>query len=137
MSTITGLAVVVVPVEDQQRAADFYVEALGMAVRADFDYPTGERWLEVVPEGAETALCLVQATPDRPAGIETGIVLTSADVRAELDLLRARGVRTDAHLLEPGVVVLWAGAPLAGRPDQFRLYDVDGNSLLVVAAPPA
>jgi len=47
--------------------------------------------------------------------------------------LRAAGVRTDPELLPQGVVTWWAGAPLAGQPDQFRVYDQDGNSLLIVA----
>jgi hypothetical protein len=33
-------------------------------------------------------------------------------------------------------VLVWADAPLAGRPPQFRVWDPDGNSLLVVAAVP-
>jgi hypothetical protein len=28
---------------------------------------------------------------------------------------------------------LVAGAPLAGQPDQFRIFDPDGNSMLIVA----
>jgi len=38
--------------------------------------------------------------------------------------------------LSLGEVVWWSGAPLAGFPAQFLVRDPDGNSLLVVAAPP-
>jgi hypothetical protein len=65
--------------------------------------------------------------------METGIVLSSRDVRGDLSALRAAGVQTDPELLAQGVVIWWAGAPLAGRPEQFRVFDPDGNSLLVVA----
>jgi hypothetical protein len=72
--------------------------------------------------------------PERPAGVETGIVLLSTDVAGDLVALRTAGVDTDPEPLAEGSVVWWSGAPLAGRPPQFRLRDPDGNSLLVVAA---
>ena len=80
---IGQVATVVVPVTDQDAALAFYVEALGMQKVNDFTYPTGERWLEVSPAKGSSNLCLVLARPERPAGIETGVVLVSADVLAD------------------------------------------------------
>lgn len=134
---VTRVATVVVPVADQEQALAFYVEQLGMRKVNDFAYPTGERWLEVSPAEGSSNLCLVAARPERPAGIETGVVLMSTDVLADLAALRARGVEVDDAPLREGEVVWWSGAPLAGMPTQFRLRDPDGNSLLIVAAPPA
>jgi len=131
--SITHLTTVVVPVGDQETAHAFYVERLGLEKVSDFTYETGERWLEVAPPGSTVGLTLAEARPERPAGIETGIALASSDVGGALETLRAAGVPTDPELLRPGVVVWWAGAPLAGRPDQFRVWDPDGNSLLIVA----
>jgi catechol 2,3-dioxygenase-like lactoylglutathione lyase family enzyme len=133
MTSITHITTVVVPVGDQETALAFYVERLGLEKVADFTYDTGERWLEVAPAGSINSLLLAKARPERPAGIETGIVLSSQDVRGDLDVLRAAGVRTDPEPLAQGVVTWWAGAPLAGRPEQFRVFDPDGNSLLIVA----
>jgi catechol 2,3-dioxygenase-like lactoylglutathione lyase family enzyme len=135
MSPITQLATVVVPVADQDRALAFYADVLGMQPRLDFTYATGERWLEVVPPGALTSLCLVVATADAPAGVETGVILSSSDVPGDLARLRAAGALVDDEPLPEGEVVLFAGAPLAGLPPQFRIRDPDGNVLLVVAAP--
>jgi catechol 2,3-dioxygenase-like lactoylglutathione lyase family enzyme len=132
---LTRVGPVVVPVVDQEAALAFYVGVLGMAVVNDVAYETGERWLEVVPGDGSASLCLVRARPDRPAGVETGVIVLSTDVAVDHAALREAGVRTDAELLEPGVVVWWSGAPLAGRPDQFRVWDPDGNSVLIVAAP--
>jgi catechol 2,3-dioxygenase-like lactoylglutathione lyase family enzyme len=129
---ITALSTVVVPVVDQDRSVAFYVEELGMENVLDADYPTGERWVEVAPPGTIISLCLVVARAERPAGIETGIVLASTDVLADLQTLRARGVDVDDAPLTPGTVVWWSGAPLAGSPTQFRVRDPDGNSLLIV-----
>jgi catechol 2,3-dioxygenase-like lactoylglutathione lyase family enzyme len=129
------VATIVVPVADQATALAFYVDVLGMRKVNDFTYPTGERWLEVSPAEGSANLCLVAGTPDRPPGIETGVVLSSSDVLADLATLRDRGVDVDGKPLPAGEVVWWSGAPLAGVPTQFRLRDPDGNSFLIVAAP--
>ena len=132
---IGQVATIVVPVTDQDAALAFYVEVLGMQKVNDFTYPTGERWLEVSPGKGSANLCLVASHPERPAGIETGVVLMSGDVLADLATLRGRGLDVDEEPLPEGEVVWWSGAPLAGVPTQFRLRDPDGNSFLIVAAP--
>ena len=43
---------VIVPVSDQDRAIEFYVETLGFEKRADIPFGGGERWVEVAPAGA-------------------------------------------------------------------------------------
>lgn len=131
--SITTITTVVVPVSDQEEALSFYVERLGLEKVLDVTYESGERWLEVAPQGSTISLTLAKARPERPAGIETGIALASRDVRGALQALRAAGVQTDPELLRHDIVTWWAGAPLGGRPDQFRVYDPDGNSLLIVA----
>ena len=132
---IGQVATIVVPVTDQDDALAFYVGILGMRKVSDFTYPSGERWLEVSPAEGSSNLCLVVARPERPAGIETGVVLFSADVLADLAALHAQGIDVDERPLPEGEVVWWSGAPLAGVPTQFRLRDGDGNSFLIVAAP--
>lgn len=134
---VTQVATVVVPVNDQQRALEFYTEVLDMRTVNDFRYPTGEWWLEVSPAEGSSNLCLVAATPERPAGVETGIVLSSTSVEHDRSTFAARGVDVDDTLLPTDRVTTWSGAPLMGFPDQFRLRDPDGNSFLVVAAPTA
>jgi hypothetical protein len=102
---------------------------------SDFTYESGERWLEVAPVESSTNLSLVVARPERPAGVETGVALISADVLADLATLRAQGAEVDEAPLPEGEVVWWSGAPLAGFPTQFRFRDPDGNSFLLVATP--
>jgi catechol 2,3-dioxygenase-like lactoylglutathione lyase family enzyme len=129
------VATIVIPVSDQAAALDFYVDTLGMETVNDFTYPTGERWLEVSPTKGSANLCLVVSRPERPAGIETGVVLSSSDVLADLEAFRAQGLDVDEQPLPEGEVVWWSGAPLAGVPTQIRLRDPDGNSFLIVASP--
>ena len=128
------VATVVVPVSDQAAALSFYVDVLGMRKVNDLTYPSGERWLEVSPAEGSANLCLVLARPERPSGVETGVVLTTSDLPADLALFRARGLDVDERPLPEGEVLWWSGAPLAGVPAQARLRDPDGNSFLVVAS---
>ncbi len=130
---LTELSTVVVPVRDQAAALAFYTGTLGLEKISDFTYDTGERWLEVAPPGQIISLCLVAS---EVTGVETGIAVCSDDLPGDLERFRAAGARVDDTPLEPGVVVVWAGAPLAGRPPQFRVWDPDGNSLLIVAQVP-
>jgi catechol 2,3-dioxygenase-like lactoylglutathione lyase family enzyme len=129
------VATIVIPVSDQAAALAFYVATLGMQKVNDLTYPSGERWLEVSPAKGSSNLCLVLSRPERPSGIETGVVLFSSDIFADLAAFRAQGLDVDEQPLPEGNVVWWSGAPLAGVPTQIRLRDPDGNSFLIVAAP--
>ena len=133
MAEIAQMATVFVPVGDQERALEFYVDTLGFEKRSDFNYDTGERWVEVVPGGSATSVSLVAARDGEPAGIETRITFTTPDIDAYYAELRDRGVEVDAEIMREGhPVVYWGGAPLAGMPPMFRLRDPDGNSFLIV-----
>ena len=111
------MATVGVPVSDHDRAVDFYVGVLGMERRVDVPTPGGGRWLVVAPLGA---IGLVVAHDDVPAGVETGIRLTTPDA-AHTQLL-SRGV-------EAGELLRWSGvAPM------FAFRDRDGNGLELIEA---
>ena len=118
---ITGIRTVGVPVTDQDRALEFYVGKLGLAKRLDVPYAGGNRWIEVGPAGpATTTIALVPAREGIPAGIETGIRLTTADADGDHARLLAHGVDADE-------VLRWAGAP-----PMFAFRDQDGNGLEIV-----
>jgi lactoylglutathione lyase len=119
--TITGLHAVGLPVTDQDAARAFY-EGIGFETRLDVPMGEGARWIEVAPPGAPVTLALEPAHADRPAGVETGIRLTTADADAANAALRARGVDADDVLRWPGV------------PPMFAFRDQDGNGLEIVEA---
>lgn len=118
---ITGVRTVGVPVTDQDRALEFYVGRLGFDTRMDAPVEQlGGRWIEVAPPGSATTIALVPAREGVPAGVETGIRLTTGDAAALHQDLRARGVDVDELLQWPGV------------PPMFALRDPDGNGLEIV-----
>jgi len=117
---IVDVRTVGVPVTDQDRALEFYVEKLGFAKRLDVPYGDGKRWIEVAPPGATTTIALVPSRDGVPAGVETGIRFTTQDTDADHADLRARGVDADG-------VLRWQGAP-----PMFAFRDQDGNGLEIV-----
>ena len=117
---IVDVRTVGVPVTDQDRALEFYVEKLGFAKQLDVPFGDGKRWIEVAPPGATTTIALVPSRPGVPAGVETGIRFTTQDADAEQVDLRARGVDADE-------VLRWPGAP-----PMFAFRDQDGNGLEIV-----
>jgi catechol 2,3-dioxygenase-like lactoylglutathione lyase family enzyme len=120
-TAITGIRTVGVPVTDQERALEFYVERLGFDKR--LDVPLGQlggRWIEVAPPGSTTTIALVPAKQGVPSGVETGIRLTTADAAAVHKDLQERG-------LDVGELLRWDGVP-----PMFALRDVDGNGLEIV-----
>jgi len=120
---VTKIGTVVVPVADQDREIEFYVEKLGFQKRADVPFGNGYRWVEVAPGDAVTTIALAPPPEGRPAGNrETGIGLQTEDIDAFHAELRAAGVDVDAQVSRLGDPV----------PPLFWLRDPEGNSLMVV-----
>jgi catechol 2,3-dioxygenase-like lactoylglutathione lyase family enzyme len=120
---ISKLGTVVIPVTDQDRAIEFYVEALGFEKRADVPFGDGYRWVEVAPADAATTIAIVPPPPGKPTGnVETGIGLHTDDIDAVHADLKARGVDVDKEISRMGDPV----------PPLFWFRDPDGNTLMVV-----
>ena len=94
MSAITEVGPVIVPVSDQDRALEFYVDRLGFDKRIDGTYGDGARWIEVAPPGAATMIALVLSTEGESAGTEVSFTTRDADAdHAELKELGSRSRR--------------------------------------------
>jgi catechol 2,3-dioxygenase-like lactoylglutathione lyase family enzyme len=120
---VSKLSTVVVPVSDQARAIEFYVEKLGFEKRVDVPFGNGYRWVEVAPAGAETTIAIVPPPPGKPTGnVETGIGLYTDEIDAYHADLEANGVDVDPEVSHMGDPV----------PPLFWLRDPDGNTLMVV-----
>jgi predicted enzyme related to lactoylglutathione lyase len=96
-------------VHDQEEALAFYTEKLGWEVRADVTLPEmGDfRWLTVSPPGQEDFAVVLMAIPGPPVfeeetaamlrevvsrGVASPVFLTTDDVHASYEELKARGV---------------------------------------------
>jgi len=120
---LSKIGTVVIPVSDQDRAIEFYVEKLGFEKRADVPFGNGYRWVEVGLADAQTTIAIVPPPPGKPTGnVETGIGLNTDDIDAVHADLKALGVDVDAEVSRMGDPV----------PPLFWLRDPDGNTLMVV-----
>jgi catechol 2,3-dioxygenase-like lactoylglutathione lyase family enzyme len=120
---ISKIGTVVIPVSDQDRAIEFYVETLGFEKRADVPFGDGYRWVEVGPADAATTIAIVPPPPGKPTGkVETGIGLHTDDIDADHADLKALGVDVDPEISRMGDPV----------PPLFWFRDPDGNTLMVV-----
>ncbi|MFI9510328.1 VOC family protein [Nocardia sp. NPDC052566] len=109
-------------VADQDRAKAFYVDVLGFAVRADNVWGDN-RWLEVGPGEAGTAIILHAPFPGASAGNLAGVMVNSPDIDKVVARLRDAGAVVDGPTDEQ-----W------GR--QATFSDPDGNSFVLVADGP-
>ena len=123
---IDQMATVMVPVSDQDRAIDFYVEKLGFEKRADiaFGEQGAGRWIEVGLPGAQTTIALTPERGEWVVGRMTGVSLTTGDIDTLHARLRDAGVDVDAEIMRMD------GPP----PPMFWFRDADGNQLLIVEA---
>ena len=96
---INKLGIVCIPVADQDKALEFYVDTLGFEKRADVPFGNGYRWVEVAPPGAVTTIALAPPPQGTPTGnAQTGIALHTDDIDAVHADLKARGAARVAVL---------------------------------------
>ena len=120
---IAKIGAVCIPVSDQDRMIDFYVDTLGFEKRADVPFGGGYRWVEVAPADAVTTIALAPPPEGQPTGgMQTGIALHTDDIDAEHADLQARGVDVDAEVSRMGDPV----------PPICWFRDPEGNTLMLV-----
>ena len=120
--SIKRVAVVSVPVSDQERARDFFVNKLGFELLRDDTSVPGMRWVQVGPAGRSITLTLVTWFDSMPAGSLRGLVFTSDDLDGDYRRLSASGVSFKGPPQEQP----W------GTETVFR--DPDGNEFVLQAA---
>jgi catechol 2,3-dioxygenase-like lactoylglutathione lyase family enzyme len=120
--TITRVQLLSVPVTDQDRARDFYVDVLGMTLVRENPMGPDQRWVEVAPKGADTSITLVTWFPTMPPGSLKGLVLETDNLDGDLARLTGLGVPVEGGVQE---------APW-GRFVTFD--DPDGNGIVLQAS---
>jgi len=121
-SRVSRIGTVVIPVSDQDRAIEFYVERLGFEKRADIPFGDGYRWVEVYPPNGTTGIALAPPQNADQVGVQTGISLTTDDIDATHAHMKALNVDVDAEVARMGEPV----------PPMFWFRDPDQNTLMVV-----
>lgn len=92
MVMISHVQLLSLPVSDQDRARDFYVDVLDFDVIRDNPMGPDRRWVQVGPKGAQTTITLVTWFPSMAPGSVKGLVLETDDLDADVAALTARGV---------------------------------------------
>ncbi len=98
---ITKLYSADVYVHDLDRAVDFYVDKLGFEKRADEPVDEeGHRWVEVGPEGSETAIILAHGfgswSPEKVGGWSRKIFSVD-DMAVTVEALKVKGVAFESE----------------------------------------
>lgn len=120
---MTGVAVVSVPVTDQDRAAAFYTEHLGFRVIEDAPMGPEMRWVQLAAGDAPTTLTLTTWFDTMTPGAVEGLVIDVPDPDA-----------CQAGLVASGVECSDVGDETWGR--YFTCRDPDGNGLVVARTTP-
>jgi catechol 2,3-dioxygenase-like lactoylglutathione lyase family enzyme len=121
---IDKIQLISLPVSDQDRARDFYVNTLGLELVRDNPMGPEQRWVEVAPAGSPTGITLVTWFPSMAPGSSKGLVLQTSDVDGDIARLKEAGVAVDGPQEAP-----W------GR--FATLDDPDGNGIVLAGPPPA
>ena len=124
------LELVVVPVSDQDRAKDFYIDTAGFDLLVDHQAGPDFRVVQATPPGSACSVALMR-NPES-AGTVQGLHLVVSDI----DLARAELVARGG---EPGPLVHFEEGRQVDGPDPvrgdynsfFEFHDPDGNGWMV------
>ena len=116
---ISAVQLFSLPVSDQDRAKDFYIDVLGFELVNDARMGPDMRWVQVRPPGGATSMTLVTWFDSKAPGSVKGTVLETDNLEGDVARLRSLGVDI------PGDV---EAAPW-GRFVTFN--DPDGNGLVL------
>lgn len=99
---ITHIASAILYVSDQDESLTFYRDMLGFEVVTDADMGDGNRWLEVCPAGAQTAIVLLSSqVSGRNPGEGANLTFASANMATTVDALRSKGATVSDAVREP------------------------------------
>lgn len=99
---IDKLMNVVLVVNDQSKALDYYTKVLGFEKRTDLSPPGGSRWVTVAPKGQDIEISLFEAGSSSYPGLSQlqpgkgpQWTFQSTDCKKDFAELQARGVKFD------------------------------------------
>jgi len=90
-----------VPVTDQQKAKDFYVNVLGFSILMEGPFGNNQMWIQLGLPGTETSIALVNWFEKMTPGCLQGLIIETADIELERQRLLAKGVTVGDIRVEP------------------------------------
>lgn len=90
---MTRIAVVSIPVADQQRSKTFYSEVMGFKLIREEPMGPGQSWIQFAPSEGSATITLVSWFEDMSPGCLQGLVLQTDDVRRDYEALQLRGLK--------------------------------------------
>lgn len=109
-----------IPVADQDRALNFYVNTLGFTLQTDQPMGPGQRWIEVRPPKGEAGIALFTSPgQENRIGTFTGVSMECDDVQKTYEELTAKGV----EFAKPPKTESWGVAAV--------LKDSEGNQIVL------
>ena len=95
---IRGVKIVSIPVRNQDVVLKFYTEKMGFKVATDQHFGAGQRWIELLIPGADTALALFtpEGHENRIGGFQP-VTFWCDDVFATAKVLKSKGVELTAE----------------------------------------
>jgi len=107
------LELVLVPVDDIDRAKDFYTRQVGFTADMDISPSAGVRIVQLTPPGSYCSITLTSGLPraEMPAGSLRGLHLVVADIETTRSELIERGVDVAPVEDSGGVLYAWFSDP--------------------------
>jgi catechol 2,3-dioxygenase-like lactoylglutathione lyase family enzyme len=97
---ISNDKVLSLPVSDQDRSINFYVDVLGLELLSGASMGPSMRWVQVALKGATTSITLVTWFPSMSPGSLNGLVLETGALDSDVALLRSKGVVIEGGIQE-------------------------------------
>ncbi|GAD54541.1 MAG: putative enzyme related to lactoylglutathione lyase [Limimaricola cinnabarinus] len=123
----TGIFILPLPVDDQDRALAFYRDRIGMEVALDADLDDDWRMIMMKLPDTQTKIQFARRQEVRYSEEVPALYLECADVDAETERLKGEGVR---FLMNP-TELPWSDT------ERFAMFlDSEGNTVVIHATPP-
>jgi catechol 2,3-dioxygenase-like lactoylglutathione lyase family enzyme len=86
-----SIEIISIPVTDQQRAKEFYLN-LGFEVIVEAPFEGDKKWLQMGFPGSALSITLVTWFENMPAGCINGLIIKTDDLNKDKEELTAKGV---------------------------------------------
>jgi catechol 2,3-dioxygenase-like lactoylglutathione lyase family enzyme len=95
------LEVVSIPVSDQQKAKEFYLN-IGFELITEADMGNGANWVQLGFPGQTTSITLVTWIANLQPGASQGLVIHTSDIEKDFEELKNKGVKIMPMTLRHG-----------------------------------